>query len=193
MPIRRKIATAELSPKEKLQAAFADLRTAKEAASEARNAENRAKTAIKKELLAYLKSVDAPATSHVIDNGVEAWYGATQSEEFPLDAWFKLYKEKQITEDQFKSALSVSITEARKQAGADVVLSHTTTKLGTKADIRMDKCEEAAFATGFHLVDGATRKPIVLGKKRNNALAPFKAPVHTSGAPKRIVRRVLTR
>lgn len=64
-------------------------------------------------------------------------FEASESEVIDTDAILKLYDKKKITREAMLSMMSISIAEARKSLGGDMVADLSKTKVGDKVDIRI--------------------------------------------------------
>lgn len=109
---------------------------------EATSAQGKAKTALKNAFLEYRKQNNLnPATTIQIDERVYT-YSAAIADKVNSRGWHEMWKRGEITEDQYFSAIDVSLTTARTLIGEDQALLITETVVGKTFDMRVTKAEE---------------------------------------------------
>ncbi len=151
---------------------------AKDATSEA----NKAKTSLKNSLIAYRKQNDIdPAATLQVDDEIYA-YAPAIAEKINPKLWYDLLKRREISEEQFFDAISVSVTEAKTIVGEDRVIAMRETVIGKTYDVRITKAEDT---TPFRVHLPAKAKTV---KARKSLVKTDAVEVRTAPA-----RRVLAR
>lgn len=145
----------------------------KEAANTASNAVNRQKTVIKHEVHAYLNDAGASNNDGVIVDGFEIAYRPNVTDEISPREWYDWWQKKKISDNQFFSAISVSITTARNAIGNDQLdqVKHET--LSKTADLRIIEAKDAVDGKVVPFA-GAAVKPAVVARQKvtNNSGKP---------------------
>lgn len=140
---------------------------ANELKREATNMFNRVNTAAKNAFKDWLQNEPSPPGTIVRIGGVSYKYAVAEHEEIDPRLWHKMWKDKEITEEQYFAALGVGKEIAKQFIGEDQVVTISAKTLGTAADIRQDDSDPS-------LPDGViTPKPIAppKGIRRREGLA----------------------
>lgn len=149
---------------------LADLKDKNNAAN---NAVNRKKTVLKNLIQDYLQSVGAKANDGIVLDDTEIAFRPNITDEIDPRTWYDWWKKGRISDNQFFSAISVSVTTARNAIGEDQLgeVKHTT--LSKTPDLRIKPLE------GNDYNDGVTIK--FLGEDVKTAKVARSRPTDNSG------------
>lgn len=129
-----------------------------DAAREASNAANREKTILRNAIKDYWEKNNLPIGSFIRCAGEQISYEANETEVLDETAIFQRYKNGEISEEAFLGLIKISITDARKALGADVVAKHTVKKVGAKLDVRFDDLPVENAKDEFIFVNEAVKE-----------------------------------
>lgn len=132
-----------------------------DAAREAVNTLNRHNTQCCKTFLAFMQQEKLPLRSKVVIDGTEYMYATAETRCIDPKQWFELWRNGEITQEQYFNCLSVGKRDAKLIVGEDQVEAISIDKLGTEADIRRD-ASNAGTVKGIQVV---TPDPVQKGVK----------------------------
>jgi hypothetical protein len=123
----------------------------------------------------YWEKNNLPIGSFIRCSGEQITYEANETEVLDEAAIFKRYKDGEMTEEQFLGLIKISITDARKVLGADVVAKHTVKKVGAKLDVRFDDLPVESANDEFIFVN-----EVVKEQKKRRVFGATKPSVETT-------------
>jgi len=123
---------------EKLKAHATAFAKQQEVARLESNTANRLKTALRNAVKAHWTAEELPIGSYIRAGGLEFKFEATETSVMDVAKIYGMIEDGELTIKQFLSMCKIDSKQAANVLGGDVVASCTTTKIGNKADIRVD-------------------------------------------------------
>lgn len=152
------------------------------------NAANRLKTTLRNAVKKHWLAEDLPVGSYIRAAGLEFRFEATENSVIDINYIYKMVEDGEITMAQFLSMLKVDAKAAANVLGGDVVADATTTKVGNKADIRVDTLPVENADDEF-----VEEKSIVKDRKMVKRRSFGRKPVTAQPARDKPKRRIKTR
>lgn len=174
MPIIRmkknpaKKSSSKNAPDKRIRKIAADIQEfyeLRETANAAGNAVNRKKTVIKNSLHEYLADKKASMNDSLVVDGLAVAFRPNVSEEIDPRVWYEWWTTKRISDNQFFSALSVSVATARDAVGNDQIgqLKHET--LSKTNDLRISPAPDNSEGDIVPFA-GASVKPAKIARQK---------------------------
>lgn len=99
-------------------------------------------TKFKNELRKFLNANGHKEADGIVIDGKLYAYRHGTSDSISVKSWYELFKAGRISENQFMSALSVSVTEARKAIGTDQIADITVTTTAKSESLKVEDAPE---------------------------------------------------
>lgn len=166
-----------------LASALAKYRELADQAREMTNAKNRQNTVVKDALSDLRRHFDWQPDDKIQLGEFALSYCAVDREVLLPETVLEMYERGEITREQFTSAISVGVTDAKKYLGADVFEKHKVVQKGAKADTRLSEAEKGG-SSEIMIVPGcvpvktqrAVQREKATPSPRRSTTAPQQAP-----------------